>query len=107
MDRANYQAYAAAAAAAYATSGPAYDQYQAAYNAAATYRAIQQPQQQPRPQGNNFAAPSMMAAGGISISQPAQRYDFASSKFFFTRSRSEGFEKQKSLLIRFRWELLL
>ena len=69
FQRANYQAYAAA----YGTS---YDQYQAAaaYNAAA-YRAMQTNQTAgAQPPG---AVPKTI--GGVSISQPAQRYDYAIS----------------------------
>ena len=74
---ANYQAYAAyGAAAAAAAAANSFDQYQAAYNAAAAFNMQQQPRGNQTQNGKNGAhAPS-----GVSISQPAQRYDYASNK---------------------------
>ena len=70
---ANYQAYAAyGAAAAAAAAANSFDQYQAAYNAAAAFNMQQQPRGNQTQNGKNGAhAPS-----GVSISQPAQRYDY-------------------------------
>jgi hypothetical protein len=75
---ANYQqAYAQYAAAATAAGG--YDQFQAAaaYNAAA-YKALQAPQIPPAVSGAAVATGTNQQQAGIaSISQPAQRYDYA------------------------------